>query len=77
MDNKQKIIISVTNDLVADKRVNKVAGSLIKFGFDVLLVGRKLPGSLPINFSFKSHRFKLLFNKGVMFYACYNSKYFG
>jgi len=73
---KKRIIISVTNDLLTDKRVNKVAGTLIKFGFDVLLVGRKLPGSLPVNFSFKTHRFKLLFNKGVMFYASYNMRLF-
>ncbi|NOZ34854.1 MAG: glycosyltransferase family 4 protein [Chlorobi bacterium] len=73
---KNKIIISVTNDLVADKRVNKVANSLIKFGFDVLLVGRKLPDSLPANFSFKTKRFNLLFQKGVLFYACFNIRLF-
>ncbi|MCF6185522.1 MAG: glycosyltransferase [Bacteroidales bacterium] len=76
MNKKQKIIISVTNDLVADNRVHKVADSLIKFGFEILLVGRKLPGSLHVNREYKTKRFKLLFNKGAMFYAFYNIRLF-
>lgn len=76
MPKKKQIIISVTNDLVADNRVHKVATSLIKFGFDVLLVGRIVKGSLPINRVYKIKRFKLLFNKGAMFYACYNIRLF-
>ncbi len=76
MNKKQKIIISVTNDLVADNRVHKVASSLIKFGFEVVLVGRVLKGSLPLNRNYKTKRFKLLFNKGAMFYACYNIRLF-
>lgn len=76
MPKKKKIIISVTNDLVADNRVNKVANSLIKFGFDVLLVGRITKGSLPISRIYKTKRFRLLFNKGAMFYACYNIRLF-
>jgi len=73
---KQKIVISVTNDLVADNRVHKVASSLMQFNYDVLLVGRKLKHSLPVNRDYKTKRFKLLFNKGAMFYACYNIRLF-
>jgi len=76
MNKKQKIIISVTNDLVADNRVHKVASSLIKLGFEIVLVGRVIKGSLPINRDYKTKRFKLLFNKGAMFYACYNIRLF-
>lgn len=76
MYRKQKIIISVTNDLVADNRVNKVANSLIKLGFDVLLTGRKLPESLPVDINYPTKRFRLLFNKGAMFYICYNIRLF-
>ncbi|MCF6365113.1 MAG: glycosyltransferase [Bacteroidales bacterium] len=75
-EKKPKIIISVTNDLVTDNRVHKVASSLIKFGFEVLLVGRKLKKSLPVNREYQTKRFKLIFNKGVMFYACYNIRLF-
>ena len=76
MRKKKKIIISVTNDLIADNRVSKTVNSLIKFGFEVLLVGRKLPGSLPIKRNYPVKRFRLLFNKGAMFYACYNIRLF-
>ncbi len=76
LEQKSKIIISVTNDLVADNRVHKVATSLIKIGFDILLVGRKLKASLPVNRDYKTKRFSLLFNKGAKFYACYNIRLF-
>jgi len=76
MPENKRVIISVTNDLVADNRVHKVATSLMKFGFNVLLVGRKLKVSLPVNRNYKTKRFRLLFNKGAMFYACYNIRLF-
>ena len=76
MKGKRKIIISVTNDLVADNRVHKVATSLMKFGFEVLLVGRKLKGSLPVNRDYQTKRFRLFFTKGAKFYACYNIRLF-
>lgn len=71
--NQKKIIVSVTNDLVSDNRVHKVCTSLTKMGFAVLLVGRKLSGSLPVNRrKYDTKRFKLLFNSGLLFYAEYN-----
>ncbi len=73
---KKKIIISVTNDLISDNRVHKVATSLIDFGFEVLLVGRKLKKSLPLKRNYKTKRFRLFFSKGAIFYACYNIRLF-
>ncbi len=70
---KKRIIVSVTNDLVSDNRVHKVCSTLTDMGFDVLLAGRKLPGSPVLaNRSYRTKRFRLLFNKGPLFYACYN-----
>jgi glycosyltransferase involved in cell wall biosynthesis len=42
-------------------------------GFNVLLLGRKLPQSLPLQTrNYQTQRFRLLFKKGPLFYAEYN-----
>ena len=72
-----RIIVSVTNDLVADNRVHKVCTSLTNMGFDVLLVGRKLPTSPDIaKRNYQTKRFSLLFKTGALFYAEYNFRLF-
>lgn len=74
---KKRIIVSVTNDLVSDNRVHKVCTTLVTMGFDVLLVGRKLQNSVAVNQrTYSTRRFNLLFNKGVLFYACFNCRLF-
>jgi len=70
---KKKVIVSVTNDLATDQRVLRLCHSLHREGFDVLLVGRQLPKSLPMpNLPFRFHRMQLLFRKSALFYAEYN-----
>lgn len=72
-----KIIISVTNDLVADQRVNKIALFLTGEKAKVMLVGRKLKSSLPLSHrSYDTFRFRFLCNKGPLFYAAYNIRLF-
>lgn len=73
---KQKIIISVTNDLVTDQRVNRICLSFLNLNYDVLLVGRTLKSSLPIDRTYQTKRFNLWFNKGFLFYANYNIRLF-
>lgn len=70
------IAVSVTNDLVTDQRVKKVCQSLSKQGYTVVLIGRKLKYSLPIDRAYKTKRFLLPFNKGFLFYATYNVRLF-
>lgn len=72
---KKLVVLSVTNDLATDQRVQKVAQTLLDMGFEVLLVGRLLQGSLPVK-HFVHHRMKLFFTKGVAFYAEYHIRLF-
>lgn len=73
---KQRVIVSVSNDLATDQRVSRTCGTLQKMGFDVLLVGRKLPKSLPIARDYQVKRFHLLFRKKAFFYAELNLRLF-
>jgi glycosyltransferase involved in cell wall biosynthesis len=71
------VILSVTNDIATDQRVQKVVYTLQKNGYEVLVVGRKLKDSLDVShLPFKSYRFRLLFKKKALFYAEYNLRLF-
>ena len=72
----KRIILSVTNDLVTDQRVHRVATSLMNHGADITLVGRLLPDSQPIKRDYAIHRMRLLFKKSSLFYAEYNIRLF-
>ena len=73
----KKVIISVVSDLVTDQRVNRAALTLHNQGMDVILIGRMLKKSLPLEERpYKMVRFKLWFEKGPLFYACYNIRLF-
>ena len=72
----KRVIVSVTNDLVTDNRVNRSCGVLKSLGFNVALVGRKLKHSGEISRPYECKRFRMLFKKGVLFYAFYNFRLF-
>ena len=73
----KKVVLSVTNDLYTDPRVDKVAHSLEKMGCEVLLVGRRYADSpvLPPR-TYATRRMRLCFRKGPLFYAEYNFRLF-
>ncbi len=68
----QRIYVSVTNDLCTDQRVAKVCNTLVKNGYDVMLIGRKLPHSWPLKLEYSTRRFRLPFNSGPLFYVSYS-----
>ena len=72
----KKVSLSVINDLVTDNRVHKVAMSLQKMGFEPVLIGRLLRQSHAVERDYQTHRMKLLFRKGSMFYCEYNLRLF-
>ncbi|HNR54862.1 MAG TPA: glycosyltransferase [Flavobacteriales bacterium] len=71
-----RAIVAVTNDLSTDNRVHRTCMVLCDLGYEVLLVGRQLPGSLPLDRPYATKRMRLIFRKGPLFYAEYNKRLF-
>jgi glycosyltransferase involved in cell wall biosynthesis len=77
MSAKARIILSVSNDLNSDQRLQKVCKSLVDKGHDLVLLGRFLKGrSKPLDRPYSTKRFKLWFNKGPLFYVNLNIRLF-
>ena len=70
----KKIIVSVTNDISTDQRVEKVCNTLYNNGYEVLLIGRKNINSRPINRKYRIKRINTLFKKSFFFYLEFNLK---
>lgn len=73
---KRKIIASVINNYEGDQRVQKVANSLQKFGFEIEVVATNLRGNPKLNFPYKVHVLELSREKGMAMYAEFNWKLF-
>lgn len=73
----KRIILTVTNDLNYDQRMQRIAGSLAAHGYRVLLVGRKRASSTILcTRPFQQKRLFCFFEKGFLFYAEYNFRLF-
>ncbi|MEZ4829996.1 MAG: glycosyltransferase [Bacteroidia bacterium] len=69
----KKVIIAVINDISGDQRIHRIASTLAERDFSVLVIGRKLPHSLPLTPRiYETHRMKLWFVRGKWFYLEYN-----
>ena len=64
----RRIILPVINDLTGDQRLHRVALSLHEAGYEVLILGRRLPGSLPLDRPYGWHRMRLWTRRGKLFY---------
>ena len=71
-----RAFVAVTNDLITDNRVHRTCKVLMELGYKVILIGRQLPQSQPIDRPYRTRRMKLFFNKGALFYAEYNLRLF-
>lgn len=72
----KQVIVSVSNDIATDQRIHKVCTTLTALNFKVLVIGRNLKNSSPLNKNYKTYRFNLIFNKGILFYAEFNFRLF-
>jgi glycosyltransferase involved in cell wall biosynthesis len=72
----KRVILAVTNDLSGDQRVHKVAMSLIKSGYEPVLVGRRLTHSMPVSRPYACRRFRLISTRGPFFYILFNIRLF-
>ena len=73
----KSVYITVVTDLVCDARVHRTSLTLSKADADVTLIGRRLKNSPePEKQNYKLKRFRLLANRGFLFYLCYNVRVF-
>jgi glycosyltransferase involved in cell wall biosynthesis len=74
---KQKVIVSVSSDLVTDNRVHRTCSVLHDLGMDVLLIGRKKKSSPALSKrNYRTKRLYLFFERGPLFYAELNVRLF-
>ena len=68
-----KIVCTVTNDLSYDQRMIRICGSLSQAGYRVILIGRVLPDSIPLEQrAFEQQRLRCYFRRGKLFYLEFN-----
>jgi glycosyltransferase involved in cell wall biosynthesis len=73
----KNLVFTVTNDLTYDQRMIRICRSLSDAGYQVLLVGRTMPGSKSLHSSaFAQKRLNCIFSKGKLFYAEFNLRLF-
>ena len=72
----KQVVLSVTNNLEEDQRVNKVTLSLKKMGYGVLVVGTDNTECHEYNPGYKTKILRVLFKKSILFYLEYNLRLF-
>jgi len=74
---EKRIYFTVSNDLTYDQRMIRICSSLANNNYEVKLIGRKLPNSIPfVEQPFQQKRLFCFFKKGKLFYLEYNIRLF-
>lgn len=74
---KRRIVVSVISDLVSDQRVHRVCNFLHDNNCNVILIGRKVNYSIPLEKRhYRTIRIYCYFSKGILQYAEFNLKLF-
>ena len=72
-----RILLTVTNDLSYDQRMQRICTSLANAGYETVLIGRKLKKSISLGQQpFIQKRLFCSFTKGIFFYTEYNIRLF-
>lgn len=73
----KRIVLAVTTDLSYDQRMQRICRSLASAGYEVALIGRLLPHSVPLQAEpYRQHRMRCVFRKGKAFYIEYQCRLF-
>lgn len=72
----KKILLAVTNDLITDNRVNRIATTLQTIGFEVTLVGCIFRDRSELMRPYHTHRLDMFFRKGKLFHFEFNIRLF-
>ncbi|MBC7448552.1 MAG: glycosyltransferase [Hymenobacteraceae bacterium] len=73
---RPRLLLSATTDLTYDQRMARTSAALAAVGYDVLLVGRALPASIPLpaDPAYAQHRLRCRFHSGKLFYLEFTAR---
>jgi len=73
----KRIVLAALSDIAQDQRLMRIAGSLQQAGYDVLLVGKNVKGSLPLlPAPYRQRRIRCFLSRGKLYYFEFNIKLF-
>jgi glycosyltransferase involved in cell wall biosynthesis len=77
LQNKSRVVFSVTNCICFDQRVQKIAATVSSLGCEITIVGRHLGDCCESDtVPFRTHRLKMIFKRGFLFYKFINIRLF-
>lgn len=71
-----KVLSAVINNIETDQRIDKVCNSLLKFGYEVELIGTTLRGKPLLNKSYRTTIIPIKYQNSFKLYAEFNFKLF-